>query len=201
MSSSTLLDNPIESLQVMPGVGPVSATRIAYYLLDRKRQEGLNMAQIIEQSLKNISLCPHCRNYTDEENEPCELCKSDKRRSSGSICVVETPTDVSAIESSSSYSGNYFVLHGHLSPLDGIGPKELGLDVLRSRLETEDVKELILALSQTVEGDVTASYIASMAKKYGITVSRIATGVPLGGDLGSVDGNTLAMSFNYRRNM
>ena len=161
MSSSTLLDNLIESLQVMPGVGPVSATRIAYYLLDRKRQEGLNMAQIIEQSLKNISLCPHCRNYT----------------------------------------GNYFVLHGHLSPLDGIGPKELGLDVLRSRLETEDVKELILALSQTVEGDVTASYIASMAKKYGITVSRIATGVPLGGDLGSVDGNTLAMSFNYRRNM
>ena len=117
MSSSTLLDNLIESLQVMPGVGPVSATRIAYYLLDRKRQEGLNMAQIIEQSLKNISLCPHCRNYTDEENEPCELCKSDKRRSSGSICVVETPTDVSAIESSSSYSGNYFVLHGHLSPI------------------------------------------------------------------------------------
>lgn len=159
------------------------------------------MAEIIEQSLKNISLCPHCRNYTDTENEPCELCKSDRRRTSGVICVVETPTDVAAIESSASFNGSYFVLHGHLSPLDGIGPKELGLDVLSSRLETESVKELILALSQTVEGDVTASYIASMAKKHDITVSRIATGVPLGGDLGSVDGNTLAMSFNYRRNM
>lgn len=191
----------VEALQVMPGIGPVSATRIAYFLLDRKRNEGLAMANIIEQGLKNISLCPHCRNYTDEADCECQLCKSAKRKDSGSICVVETPTDVQAIESTSSYNGTYFVLHGHLSPIDGIGPKELGLDLLKNRLETERVEELILAVGQTVEGDVTASYIASMAKKLNINVSRIATGVPIGGELGSVDGNTLALSFNYRRSM
>ncbi|MGN1280627.1 MAG: recombination mediator RecR [Succinivibrio sp.] len=201
MSSSSLLDKLIESLQVMPGIGPVSASRIAYYLLDRKRTQGIEMAKVIEQSLSSISLCPVCRNYSDTENHLCSICSSAKRASDGVICVVETATDVEAIESSSSFSGTYFVLHGHLSPLDGIGPKELGLDVLKKRLETESVKEVVLALSQTVEGDVTASYIANIARKNNVPVSKIATGVPLGGDLGSVDGNTIAMSLNYRRNL
>lgn len=201
MSSSNLLDNLIEALQVMPGVGPVGATRIAYYLLDKKRPEGLKMAEVIKESLSHISLCPHCRNYTDSEGELCSICKSDKRRVSGSICVVETPTDVEAIESSSSYSGSYFVLHGHMSAIEHITVEDLGFDVLAKRLDSENVEELIIAVGQTPEGDVTASYIAAMAKKRGIKVSKIATGVPLGGDLGSVDGNTLAMSFNYRRSM
>ena len=168
----------------MPGIGPVSATRIAYYLLDRKRSEGLAMAKVIEQGLNNISICPHCRNYTDEK---------------GCICIVESPSDVMAIESSSSYSGNYFVLHGHLSPIDGIGPEELGFDVLTRRLKEENITEVILALGQTAEGEVTASYIAAIAKKLNISVSKIATGVPVGGELTSVDGNTLALSFNFRR--
>ncbi len=199
MSSSSLLDSMIEALQVMPGIGPVSATRIAYYLLDRKRSEGLAMAQTIEQGLNNISICPHCRNYTDEKDQECELCSSAKRRASGSICIVESPSDVMAIESSSSYKGNYFVLHGHLSPIDGIGPKELGFDVLMDRLKNENINEVILALGQTAEGEVTASYIATIAKKLNISVSKIATGVPVGGELTSVDGNTLALSFNFRR--
>ncbi len=183
----------------MPGIGPVSATRIAYYLLDRKRSEGLAMAKVIEQGLNNISICPHCRNYTDEKDQECELCSSVKRRNSGCICIVESPSDVMAIESSSSYSGNYFVLHGHLSPIDGIGPEELGFDVLTRRLKEENITEVILALGQTVEGEVTASYIAAIAKKLNISVSKIATGVPVGGELTSVDGNTLALSFNFRR--
>ncbi len=199
MSSSTLLDNMIEALQVMPGIGPVSATRIAYFLLDRKRNEGISMAQAIEQGLTNISLCPSCRNYTDSKGEVCGICASEKRKLSKTICVVETPSDVKAIEATSSFSGRYFVLHGHLSPIDGIGPSEIGLDLLESRLSSEKIDEIILALGQTVEGEVTSSFIASMAKKHNIPVSKIATGVPLGGELGSVDGNTLAMSFNYRR--
>ncbi|MBQ3678393.1 MAG: recombination protein RecR [Succinivibrio sp.] len=199
MSSSSLLDSMVEALQVMPGIGPVSATRIAYYLLDRKRSEGLAMAKVIEQGLNSISICPRCRNYTDEKDQECELCSSQKRRNSGSICVVESPSDVMAIESSSSYSGSYFVLHGHLSPIDGIGPEELGFDVLTKRLKEENITEVILALGQTAEGEVTASYIAAIAKKLNISVSKIATGVPVGGELASVDGNTLALSFNFRR--
>ncbi|MGN0893424.1 MAG: recombination mediator RecR [Succinivibrio sp.] len=201
MSSSSLLDKLIESLQVMPGIGPVSATRIAYYLLDRKRSQGIDMAKVIEQSLSSISLCPHCQNYSDTAGELCSICKSPRRVQSGIICVVESATDVEAIESSSSFNGTYFVLHGHFSPLDGIGPKELGVELLEKRLANESVKEVVLALSQTVEGDVTASYIANIAKKNNVSVSKIATGVPLGGDLGSVDGNTIAMSLNFRRNL
>lgn len=201
MSSSILLDKMISALQVMPGVGPVSATRIAYYLLDRKRDDGLKMVQAIDEALKHVCLCPTCKNYTDHENEPCELCKNPKRQANLSLCVVETPSDVLAIEDSSSFNGTYFVLHGHLSPLDGIGPKELSLDSLQKLITENQYQEVILATSHTVEGDVTASYIASMVKKLGIKVSRIATGVPLGGELGSVDGNTLALSLNYRRDM
>ncbi len=201
MSSCTLLEDLIKSLQVMPGIGPVSATRIAYYLLDKKREEGLLLSKTLESSLKNISLCPHCRNYTDSEGTLCNLCADKSRALKKSLCIVESPEDVEAIEAMASYHGLYFILHGHLSPIDGVGPLDLGLDVLKKRLETEDFEEIILATSQTVEGEATASYIALMAKKLAIKVSKIATGVPIGGNLGSVDGNTLMQSFNYRRSM
>lgn len=201
MSSSTLLDELIRALQVQPGVGPASASRIAYYLLDRKRKKGLSLAKALTEAMDKISYCPKCRNYTDNEGEECKLCSSAQRATQRTICVVEHPNDIEAIENSSSFNGSYFVLHGHISPLDGIGPEAIGLDLLKGRIEKEHIQEVILALGQTVEGDVTASYIAAMAKKMSVKVTRIATGVPLGGSLNTVDGNTLAMSFNYRHDV
>ena len=201
MSSSTLLDELIRALQVQPGVGPASASRIAYYLLDRKRKEGISLAKALTEAMEKISYCPKCRNYTDNEGVECNLCSSSQRMSQRVICVVEHPNDIEAIENSSSFKGSYFVLHGHISPLDGIGPESIGLDLLKKRIETEKIEEVILALGQTVEGDVTASYIAAMAKKMSVKVTRIATGVPLGGSLNTVDGNTLALSFNYRHDV
>ena len=199
MSSSALLDKLIEALQVMPGIGPVSAARIAYHLLDQKRAEGMTMADVLKDALSHISLCPVCHNYTDEEDQCCALCEDLRRQDKGIVCVVETPQDVEAIESSASFRGLYFVLHGHLSPLDGIGPEELGLDVLAKRLASGDIKEIILALSQSVEGDATAQYIAALAKNYGVLTSKVATGVPIGGDIRSTDGSTLATSIENRR--
>lgn len=201
MSSSTLLDELIRALQVQPGVGPASASRIAYYLLDRKRKEGISLAKALTEAMEKISYCPKCRNYTDNEGVECNLCSSSQRMAQRVICVVEHPNDIEAIENSSSFKGSYFVLHGHISPLDGIGPESIGLDLLKKRIETEKIEEVILALGQTVEGDVTASYIAAMAKKMSVKVTRIATGVPLGGSLNTVDGNTLALSFNYRHDV
>lgn len=201
MSSSTLLDELIRALQVQPGVGPASASRIAYYLLDRKRKEGISLAKALTEAMEKISYCPKCRNYTDNEGVECNLCSSSQRMAQRVICVVEHPNDIEAIENSSSFKGSYFVLHGHISPLDGIGPESIGLDLLKKRIETEKIEEIILALGQTVEGDVTASYIAAMAKKMSVKVTRIATGVPLGGSLNTVDGNTLALSFNYRHDV
>ena len=201
MSSSTLLDELIRALQVQPGVGPASASRIAYYLLDRKRKEGLGLAKALTDAMDKMSYWRKCRNYTDNEGEECKLCSSAQRATQRTICVVEHPNDIEAIENSSSFKGSYFVLHGHISPLDGIGPEAIGLDLLKGRIEKEHIQEVILALGQTVEGDVTASYIAAMAKKMSVKVTRIATGVPLGGSLNTVDGNTLAMSFNYRHDV
>lgn len=199
MSSSALLDKLIDSLQIMPGIGPVSATRIAYYLLDLKREEGLRLSQSLKDALEHVAMCPYCRNYTDAEGQSCVLCENKHRRSLGLLCVVETPQDVDALENSGSFKGSYFVLHGHLSPLDGIGPAELGLGILDSRLQSGEVKEVILALSQSVEGSVTAQYIAAMARKYNLKVSTIATGVPIGGDIRTTDGFTLANSIENRR--
>lgn len=198
MSSSTLLDNLIEALQVMPGVGPVSATRIAYYLLDRNRNGGIELSKLLNEALTSIALCPSCRNYTDKKDCMCSLCTQEKRKSSGMLCIVESPSDVEAIEATGTYYGSYFVLHGHLSPIDRIGPSQIGLDELKKKLESEHITEVILALSQTVDGEVTASYITSIARKLDISISKIATGVPVGGELNSVDGNTLASSLNFR---
>ncbi|MBQ9275416.1 MAG: recombination protein RecR [Succinivibrio sp.] len=199
MSSSVLLERLINALQVMPGVGPVSAARIAYHLLDRRRQDGLNMARIITEALNGIALCPRCRNYTDQEGELCGVCAQELRRHSALLCVVEAPSDVQAVEDTAAYQGTYFVLHGHLSPIDGIGTAELGLPLLEEILRSGEIKEVILALSQTVEGNTTAAYIAKLCQSLNLQVSRIASGVPVGGELGNVDQSTLATSFNYRR--
>lgn len=199
MSSSKRLDDLISALQIMPGIGPVSAARIAYALLDYKRLEALRLSEILKSALNEIALCPECRNYTDEEGQRCAICEDFHRRDRGVLCVVETPQDVDAVENSGIFFGTYYVLHGHLSPLDGIGPSELGLDILSSRLAQGTVHELILALSQSVEGDATAQYIAAIARKYGVKVTTVATGVPVGGDIRSTDGSTLALSIENRR--
>lgn len=201
MSSSQYLDRLISALRLMPGIGPVSASRIACYLLERRRAEGIKMAETILESLKNIASCPECRNFKDPEGELCAFCADPARRGQGLLCVVESPLDVQAIENSGSFRGCYFVLHGRLSPLDGTGPEELGFDLLERRLAEGGIKEVILALSQTVEGEAAAQYLAALAGKYRVAVSRIATGVPLGGSLESVDQETLASSFMYRRSL
>lgn len=183
----------------MPGIGPISATRIAYTLLERKRDLGIEMAEVIKQSLEQISRCPSCQNYSDEKGKECEICSSASRKANATLCVVETPSDVQAIEDSGSFKGTYFVLHGRLSPLDGIGAQELGLDILFKKLVSQKYNEVILALSQTVEGNATAAFISNFCKRHNIEVSKIASGVPIGGDLNSVDGSTLATSIAYRR--
>lgn len=197
MSASPLLEKLIKSLQIMPGIGPRSAVRIAYHLLDRRREESVQLADILKEAVEKIGLCSHCRDYSEEE--VCPICASFKRKQSGQLCVVETPSDLLAVESSGNYFGQYFVLHGHLSPIDGVGPTELGIDILMKRLSAGKVKELILATNPTVEGDATASYIAALAKRYNISVSKLASGVPLGGDLDNIDEQTIAASLAHRR--
>ena len=197
MKFSPLLDSLIRELQVLPGVGPKSAQRMAFQLLERERKRGLLLGQTLQKALTEIGHCQHCRTFT--ENSLCDICVNPKRSENGLLCIVETPADVAAIEQTHLYSGRYFVLMGHLSPLDGIGPKELGLDELESRLQTGEWQEVILATNPTIEGDATAFYIASIAKKYNINVTRIAHGVPVGGELELVDGTTLSHSLSGRR--
>ena len=197
MSASPLLEKLIKSLQIMPGIGPRSAARIAYHLLDRRREESVQLADTLKEAVEKIGLCSQCRDYSEEEI--CPICASFKRKQSGQLCVVETPSDLLAVESSGNYFGQYFVLHGHLSPIDGVGPTELGIDILMQRLASGEVKELILATNPTVEGDATASYIAALAKRHNISVSKLASGVPLGGDLDNIDEQTIAASLAHRR--
>lgn len=198
MPSSALLEKLIKALQIQPGVGPRSATRIAYHLLDRRRQDAKLLAALLNEAMDEIDYCPSCRDYA-QKGQICPICANVKRQMAGLLCVVETPYQVQSIEKSKAYFGQYFVLHGHLSPIDGIGPGELGFDLLEKRLSGGEVKELILALNPTVEGDVTSSYLAAMAKKHGVAVSKIAQGVPIGGDLDHVDEQTLVTSLSQRR--
>lgn len=174
MKFSPLLDALIRELQILPGVGPKSAQRMAFQLLERERKRGLQLGQTLQKALTEIGHCQHCRTFT--ENTLCDICVNPKRHENGLLCIVETPADVAAIEQTHLYSGRYFVLMGHLSPLDGIGPKELGLDQLEQRLQHGEWSEVILATNPTIEGDATAFYIASIAKKYNINVTRIAHG-------------------------
>ncbi len=169
---------------------------MALHLLERDREGGLNLAKALDRAMEGVSHCARCRNFTEEEL--CGICL-DERRDLTQICVVETPADVAAVEHSGSYRGQYFVLMGHLSPIDGIGPEDIGLDVLQQRVREEGIGEVILATNPTVEGEATAYYLTEMLNAEGISMSRIAHGVPLGGELEFVDGNTLAHAFSGRR--
>ncbi len=197
MQSSPLLENLIEHLRCLPGVGPKSAQRMAYHLLQRDRSGGMNLAGALTEAMSKIGHCTHCRTFTEEES--CAICNNPRRQNSGFLCVVEQPSDIPAIEQTGQFSGRYFVLMGHLSPLDGIGPKEIGLDLLQKRLQHESFYEVILATNPTVEGEATANYIAEMCFQHNIKVSRIAHGIPIGGELETVDGTTLSHSLIGRR--
>ncbi len=196
MSNRPLLEALMEALRCLPGVGQKSAQRMAFYLLERDREGGRQLSRVLGESMERIGHCSRCR--TLSETDICTLC-SNPRRDDGQICVVETPSEVVAIEQATDYRGRYFVLGGHLSPLDGIGPREIGLDLFERRLAEGNIQELILATNPTVEGEATAHYIGEMARARGVRVTRIAHGVPLGGDLEYVDGGTLSHAFSGRR--
>ncbi|HLS98430.1 MAG: recombination mediator RecR [Porticoccaceae bacterium] len=193
-----VIDELIDALRCLPGVGPKSAQRMALHLLERNREGGLRLATAIDSAARQVSRCQRCRNLT--ENDLCAIC-ANPRRDDKRVCVVETPADLFAIEQSGSYRGLYFVLMGHLSPIDGIGPEAIGVDQLMRRLDSDGVEELILATNLTIEGEATAHYIGERARGAGVSVTRIAHGVPLGGELEYVDGGTLAHAFNSRKQL
>ncbi|ERS88791.1 MULTISPECIES: recombination mediator RecR [unclassified Halomonas] len=195
MSFSPLIEKLMESLRVLPGVGPKTAQRMAMHLLERDRDGGRRLAAVLEEALERVGYCRRCRTLT--EAPICALCES-ARRDDALLCVVESPADQLAIEEAGGYRGRYFVLHGHLSPLDGIGPEDLGLDALEARVAEEGVEEVILATNPTVEGEATAHYIAAQLAPRGVRLSRLAYGVPMGGELEYVDGGTLSRAFNGR---
>ena len=198
MAASPLIGQLIEALRCLPGVGPRSAQRMAYHLLERDRHGARQLAESLVQAAEQIGHCEQCRTLT--EKEVCDLCAS-PRRDRAQLCVVETPTDVEAVEQATAFNGIYFVLMGHLSPLDGIGPDDIGLDRLAQRLREGEIRELILATNPTVEGEATAHYIAEMAAPLEIKVTRIAHGVPIGGELEYVDTSTLSHAFEGRRDI
>lgn len=191
----SLLEQLIDALRVLPGVGQKSAQRMAYHLLERQRDGGLRLADALAQAMARVGHCRHCRDFS--ETEVCATCAS-ASRDAQLLCVVETPADRLAIEQATGFRGLYFVLQGRLSPLDGIGPQELGLDQLAQRLEQGEVRELIVATNPTVEGEATAHYLAQLARARGVHPSRLAHGVPLGGELEYVDRGTLSHAFGSR---
>lgn len=193
---SPLLQQLIDALKCLPGVGPKSAQRMAFYLLERDRDGAKHLSAALTEAVEKIGHCSMCR--TLSETELCEICNS-ASRDSAKLCIIETPADVFAIEDTAEFRGKYFVLMGHLSPLDGIGPMELGLDLLETRIASDEVKELILATNPTVEGEATAHYISDMAARHNVLTTRIAHGVPLGGELEYIDSGTLAHAFSGRQ--
>jgi recombination protein RecR len=195
MSTSRLIGRLIESLRCLPGVGPKSAQRMAFHLLEHNRDGGRQLAEALNLAMDKVGNCRECRTLSEED--VCALCAND-RRDRSQLCVVETPADVQALEQSTGFRGLYFVLMGHLSPLDGIGPGALGLDLLETRLATGEVKELILATNPTVEGEATAHFVSEMARAHDVRPTRIAHGVPMGGELEYIDGGTLSHAFAGR---
>lgn len=191
----SLLEQLIDALRVLPGVGQKSAQRMAYHLLERQRDGGRRLADALAEAMERIGHCKRCRDFS--ETELCPTCAS-SARDAELLCVVETPADRLAIEQATGFRGLYFVLQGRLSPLDGIGPQELGLDLLAQRLEEGEVRELIVATNPTVEGEATAHYLAQLARARGVQPSRLAHGVPLGGELEYVDRGTLSHAFGSR---
>ncbi|HRD49722.1 MAG: recombination protein RecR [Candidatus Competibacter sp.] len=196
MAASPLLNQLMTALRCLPGVGPKSAQRMALHLLERDRNGAQRLVESLQIALDRIGHCRQCRDLS--ETDLCVLC-ANPRRDRSLLCVIETPADVLAVEQSTGFQGVYFVLMGHLSPLDGVGPAELGLEILEARLDEGEIREIILATNPTVEGEATAYYIAELAHERGIRATRIAHGVPLGGELEYVDGGTLAHAFAGRR--
>ena len=188
-----LVTELINALTILPGVGKKSAQRMALYLLDRNKDGASILANTLKEAIDNIQRCSSCRMLTS--NSLCNIC-SDNSRDNKSICVVESPSDVLAIESTGGFRGRYFVLLGRLSPIDGVGPDELGINDLIQKIDQDEVKEIILATSSTVEGDATAIYINDHVKK--AKVSRISYGIPIGGELEYVDGTTIARAIEGR---
>lgn len=191
-----LITELVSALRCLPGVGPKSAQRMAYHLLERNRAGARHLAGVLANAAEKVGHCRRCRTLT--EHDLCALCAA-PRRDDALLCVVESPADVHVIEQTSSYSGRYFVLMGHLSPLDGIGPQDIGIDVLQTRLDTGHIQEVILATNSTVEGEATAHYIAERVRARGIKATRIAHGVPMGGELEFVDGGTISHALAGRR--
>ena len=181
----------------LPGVGAKTAQRFVYHLLERNREGGFELAKALVDAMEHVKHCSSCR--TLSEKTICNICANDNRDNT-QLCIVETPTDIHAIEQSSVYKGKYFVLSGYLSPIDGIGATELGLDELEQKLRDQDVEEIILATNATVEGEVTAHYISNMAKQFDVQITRIAHGIPIGGELEYADINTIAHALSGRKN-
>lgn len=193
---SPLLRRLVKALQCLPGVGTRSAQRMSFHLLDRDRDGARELGEALREAAQSIKHCESCRMLTEAAH--CEIC-TNTRRDAALLCVVETPADLVAIEQTGAYRGRYFVLLGHLSPIDGIGPTELGLELLERRLREEPIGEVVLATGVTVEGDATAHLVAALAHRYGKRATRIAYGVPVGGELEYIDASTLSRSLSGRR--
>jgi recombination protein RecR len=198
LSQGDLLGQLMESLRCLPGVGQKSAQRMAYHLLERNRDGGMRLANVLQEALQRIGHCALCRDFTEQPQ--CVICAS-AARDPALLCIVETPADRLVIEQATGYRGLYFILQGRLSPLDGIGPRELGLDKLAKRLAEGAVQEMIIATNPTVEGEATAHYLAQLARQFEVKPSKLAHGVPIGGELEYVDRGTLAHAFGSRTHM
>lgn len=196
--TASLLEQLIEAFRILPGVGQKSAQRMAYHVLERAREGGRRLADVLGEAVAKVGHCTRCRDFS--ETDLCAICAS-AARDAHQLCAVESPADRLAIEQATGYRGLYFVLQGRLSPLDGIGPRELGLDRLAARLAEGEVQELIIATNPTVEGEATAHYLAQLARQHGVRPSRLAHGVPLGGELEYVDRGTLSHAFGTRSEM
>ena len=196
---SPLVDSLIEAFQCLPGVGPKSAQRMVLHLLERNKNAGLILANTLSNALESVGKCSNCRIFT--EDEICQICSNEKRNKK-QICVVESVSDVFAIEMSNQFTGQYFILHGHLSPIDDIGPEELGLEKLFTRVREEGIEEIILATNSTLEGETTSHFIYDKIKTIeNLKVTKLARGVPLGGELEYVDRGTIMHAFSGRQNL
>lgn len=196
--TASLLEQLIDAFRILPGVGPKSAQRMAYHVLERDREGGQRLADALASAVERIGHCERCRDFS--ETPVCATCAS-SARDAHLLCAVESPADRLVIEQATGYRGFYFVLQGRLSPLDGIGPRELGLDAFAARLAEGEVQELVIATNPTVEGEATAHYLAQLARQHGVKPTRLAHGVPLGGELEYVDRGTLSHAFGSRSEM
>ena len=192
-----MIKNLIKSFTKLPGVGNKTAQRFAYHLLERNREAGMELSKSLELAMTHVKNCKNCQTLT--ENDICSIC-SDLKRDNSILCVVETPNDLNLIEESGIFKGKYFVLGGYLSPIDGITPEDLGLDILESKIKQSEIIEIILATNATIEGEVTAHFIKNMTKGLNLNVTRIAHGIPIGGELEYADSNTIAHALSDRKN-